>query len=220
MAPKMTLHPTKLNLIRFVFLCIIFTSFFYFTLPAQAQNEKNIKQKIELVEKVYGIINGFIKTYEIHIGHMPKDFWQDRYLLGKFHAYINFYIIHNMKIMKIPLTQEEIIHSEALLLNEFTKDNTFSSIKRIIDLSKTGDKEFGRGVKNATKTLSVMVGKVDHKDPDIKEAKKLAASLTKLREVIPKKYHSKFGVGEENIDLYLALTEILFFKYAKTKWKQ
>ena len=219
MTYKVTRIPENI-IVKKIFLYIVFVLFFPVTLSVQAQSSKNIEQKIMLLEKVYGTINGLVSAYEIHIGHMPVDFWQDRYLLGKFHAYIYFNLNHNMKEMKIPLTQEEMVNSEALLFNALTKDDAFSTMKQVVSLSNTGDKEFARGVKNAAKTLGAMVGKVDLRDPVIKKAKKLATSLRKLFKEIPKQYQSEFGAGEENLDLSTALTEILFYNYAKTKWKK
>jgi hypothetical protein len=175
-------------------------------------------EKIKLTKTVFGVLRNTFRTFEVKLGHIPDNFWEDQYLLGLFHTYTNFYISTNAQSLHVSLSGAERVLVEFLVLKGLSGDENFSTGKRVVSLLEEKNPTFERGIQNAIKTLDVMMGTPNKKDPDYLRAKQRMEKWSKLYERLSDKDKAYLGVDQPNFELYSAMFNNLFEDYAVKKW--
>ena len=193
------------------------------TSPTEAQYKygDSSSERLLVVLKVNNVLSNTLGAFEATLEFLPIDFWNDAYILGLFHAYSGFYILINSELIGLSLSSKErkLAEMEVLQLLSETKD--FVVAERIIEFSNERNPDFAKGIINAEKTLDILMGNINLDDEDVRKARNRARKLSDLiYDKLPKDFQSYLGVGEPNVDIYLALFNILFIDYAKNKWKR
>ncbi len=174
-----------------------------------------------MVLKVNNVLSNTLGAFEVALEFLPNDFWNDAYILGLFHAYSGFYILINSELIGLSLSSKERKLAEMEVLQLLSKTKDFVVAERIIEFSNERNPDFAKGIINAEKTLDILMGNINLDDEDVGKARNRARKLSDLiYDKLPKDFQSYLGVGEPNVDIYLALFNILFIDYAKNKWKR